>query len=312
MFFLGGVMSSSVEARTDAPVLRSPVGNRTRTFVRPARETSLPELACLRGWLSEQTIAAACERAVRVGVGADRVLVDAGTVDDEIYLRMLADSLGIAFDPLDEIARMACPLNDARLIEAPASGLLPLMSAGNLNVVVAPRGDTARRIVHLLRVRPELARTFRLTTAARLQAFVMRHAAHAVGDRATNDLARRWREMSAAPPRWRPRFLSLLAICAAVAAAIIFVPLTAKLVGEVLLSFVFLSWMVLRLVGLLVGHARLPRRKRLPERDLPIYTILAPLYRETTSLGGLIASLRRLDYPGIMAQTPQAFGRVPS
>jgi hypothetical protein len=39
---------------------------------------------------------------------------------------------------------------------------------------------------------------------------------------------------------------------------------------------------------------------------LPVYTILVPLYREVSSLDGLIASLRRLDYPGLMAQTPQA------
>jgi hypothetical protein len=32
---------------------------------------------------------------------------------------------------------------------------------------------------------------------------------------------------------------------------------------------------------------------------LPVYTILVPLYREVSSLDGLIASLRRLDYPAL-------------
>ncbi|MCC7260642.1 MAG: glycosyltransferase [Alphaproteobacteria bacterium] len=35
----------------------------------------------------------------------------------------------------------------------------------------------------------------------------------------------------------------------------------------------------------------------IPDRELPVYTILVPLYRETEALPGLIASLRALDYP---------------
>jgi cellulose synthase/poly-beta-1,6-N-acetylglucosamine synthase-like glycosyltransferase len=256
-----------------------------------------PELDCVRGWLSEHTIDAAEQRALQVDTGADRVLVYAGVVDEDIYLRLLADSLGVAFEPFDDVPRAACPVDDERLIEAPAAGLLPLMAGGDLKLVVAPNGLSVRRIIHLVRSRPELAKSFRLTTAARLKAFVARHAEDAIGDRATNDLARKWREMSAAPPRWQPRIAPILAIGAAAIAAVAFAPLTAKLVCDVFLSIIFLSWMVLRIVGLLIGHLRSSQRGWLPDRDLPTYTILVPLYREVSSIDGLVASLRRLDYP---------------
>jgi cellulose synthase/poly-beta-1,6-N-acetylglucosamine synthase-like glycosyltransferase len=264
---------------------------------RPERGHSCPELDCLRGWLSEPTVTAAERRAEQVGIGADRVLILAGTIDEEIYLRLLADNLGIAFEPLDVTARPACPLDDDRLIEAPAAGLLPLKVGGDLQLVVAPRGMSARRIIHLVRSRPQLAGTLRLTTAARLRSFVSRHAADSIGDRATNDLARKHREMSAAPPRWKPPLAPIVTIGAASLAAVVFAPATAKFAVDVFLSLIFLSWMVLRIVGLLIGHSRLPKRGRLPDRDLPVYTILVPLYREVSSLDGLIASLRRLDYP---------------
>jgi cellulose synthase/poly-beta-1,6-N-acetylglucosamine synthase-like glycosyltransferase len=247
--------------------------------------------------LSERTLAAAEQRSEQVGAGADRVLISAGAIDEEIYLRLLADSLGIAFESLDAVARAACPFDDERFVEAPATGFLPLSVGGDLQLVVAPRGLSARRIIHLIRSRPELAKTFRLTTAARLQSFVVRQAGDALGERATNDLARKHREMSAAPPRWKPPLAPILAIGAASYAAILLAPSTAKFVCDVFLSLIFLSWMILRLVGLLIGHSRLPRRGRLPDKDLPVYSILVPLYREVSSLNELIASLRHLDYP---------------
>jgi cellulose synthase/poly-beta-1,6-N-acetylglucosamine synthase-like glycosyltransferase len=268
--------------------------------VSPARSKrghSCPELDCVRGWLSARTLAAAEQRAQQVGTGADRVLISAGAIDEEIYLRLLADSLGISFEPLEGNARTTCPFGDERLVEAPATGFLPLQTEGDLQLVVAPRGLSARRIIHLIRSRPELTKIFRLTTAARLQSFVVHQAGDSLGERATSDLTRKHREMSAAPPRWKPPVAPILALGAASYAAVMFAPSTAKLVCDVFLSLVFLSWMVLRIAGLLIGHLPPSGRGRLPDKDLPVYTILVPLYREVGSVDGLIESLRRLDYP---------------
>jgi cellulose synthase/poly-beta-1,6-N-acetylglucosamine synthase-like glycosyltransferase len=256
-----------------------------------------PELDCVRGWVNEHTVAVAEQRAREIGTGADRVLIHAGVIDEDIYLRLLADSLGVAFEPLDTVLRDACPLDDERLIEAPAAGLLPLMTGGDLSLVIAPRGLSARRIVHLVRSRPALAKSFRLATAARLQTFVVDRANAEIGRHATGYLARKYPEMSAAPPRWRVKLAPTVALCAAAIAVGIFAPIAAKFACDVFLSFIFLSWTVLRVVGLLVGHLPPSGRGRLPDRDLPAYTILVPLYREVRSVDGLIAALRRLDYP---------------
>jgi hypothetical protein len=35
--------------------------------------------------------------------------------------------------------------------------------------------------------------------------------------------------------------------------------------------------------------------------------VIAALYREAASVDGLLTAIERLDYPGIMAQAPQAF-----
>jgi hypothetical protein len=43
------------------------------------------------------------------------------------------------------------------------------------------------------------------------------------------------------------------------------------------------------------------------DADLPVYTVLVPLFREAEVLPILADALKRLDYPGITAQTPHEF-----
>jgi cellulose synthase/poly-beta-1,6-N-acetylglucosamine synthase-like glycosyltransferase len=45
-----------------------------------------------------------------------------------------------------------------------------------------------------------------------------------------------------------------------------------------------------------------PERQRLPDRDLPVYTILVPLFREGAVLPKLVAALSALDYPAAKLQ----------
>ena len=225
------------------------------------------------------------------------MLIGAGLLDEDIYLRLLSDSTGIAFEPFETTPRESCPLDDARLIDAPASGLLPLNVDGELKLVVAPRDNSARRLAEVVRLRPELSKSFRLTTAARLQSFVSQHAEAAIGERATRHLADIHPNMSAAPPRRRPSLARVLVFCAAGLLALIAAPAATKLACDIFLTLLFLAWIVLRMVGVLLGPTPASRRGRIADRELPIYTVLAPLYREANSIVGLVAALRRLDYP---------------
>ena len=72
-----------------------------------------------------------------------------------------------------------------------------------------------------------------------------------------------------------------------------------------LIALPFLCVTLLRLVALREAmtspastvRAGSARPERLPDRQLPVYTVLVPLFRETKVLPGLIQSLRALDYP---------------
>jgi glycosyltransferase XagB len=257
-----------------------------------------PEIDCVRSLLPDDVILAAERRAAKIGVSADRVLIAAGTLSEESYLRRLAVTLDVRFETFGGIEREQCPLGDERLLEAAAAGLLPLTADDDLKLVIAPRGAAIRRIIELIGDKPELAQRFRFTTEERLRGFISRHT-DIIGERAAQSLHKTWPELSAAPPRWRankgPASAGVLAML-----ALFILPAQTALAFEIMLTVVFLGWMGLRLIGALIDWrhaASFPLGLR--DDELPVYTIVSALYREASSVDGLLAAIERLDYPAL-------------
>jgi glycosyltransferase XagB len=273
----------------------------------PARRppSVCPELDCVRHLLPRRILAAAEHRAQSIGVGADRVLICADAITEEAYLTALADSLGTSFEPFDDVARADCPLDDRQLLRAPAAGLLPLRERGKIIWIVAAHHLTARHLADPRRFPAYAPQSFRLTSPERLLRFVMRHAQGALGRSASENLRRTRPHLSNAPrPQGRRNLpgmmLALLAI-----GILAFVAAIKIETFAVLLCVAFLATAVLRLsTALYIGNASKSSYRRTGDGDLPIYTIICALHREERVVGDLVAAIRALDYPGIMAQTP--------
>jgi cellulose synthase/poly-beta-1,6-N-acetylglucosamine synthase-like glycosyltransferase len=268
-----------------------------RGWPKVAARSGSPELACLRGLLTADVLSAAERRARKLGVGADRVLITTGHVSEEAYVRALAASLGVAFEPLERVPRLLCPLEDDRLIECLAVGLLPLSEDADLTLVVAPRNMAARRLTGLIGARPELAPHFRFTTAERLNRFVLRYASSAIIRRATEHLRRARPAMCAcnARGRWSAALPAVLALAGL--AGPVLVPSAVTQTFALTLSGLFLAWLSLRLA---VPFAATPMPKpQAHVRDdmLPVYTIIAALYNEAASVSRLLSAIERIDYP---------------
>ena len=64
------------------------------------------------------------------------------------------------------------------------------------------------------------------------------------------------------------------------------------------LSVFFLSIVALRLMCVLdPRHQKSPKVKRATDHELPVYSVLVPLFRETSVVGQLVTALDQLDYP---------------
>lgn len=233
--------------------------------------------------------------AAEVGVGADRTLIAADIISEEAYLVALAAAEGLTFEPLDDTPPEMIPLSGERLLDGPAYGILPVTIDGNLRYVIAPNNLAARGLVTRLRAGDNLARSFRITTAERLQKLVARLAAREIADRATNALRRARGDLSAA--NHQPGKITGLILLAIFATVLTTAPIGMLNILGIGLGFAFIAWSGLRIASPLLAHAPAHPRREYGADELPVYTIIVALYREATAVKDLIAALRRLDYP---------------
>ena len=76
-----------------------------------------------------------------------------------------------------------------------------------------------------------------------------------------------------------------------------FSAIAGRLLG-VILSLMFLGGIALRLLAVInLAHVRERPRRPLNDAELPVYTVLVPLFRESRVLEQLLQALGRLDYP---------------
>ncbi len=110
-----------------------------------------------------------------------------------------------------------------------------------------------------------------------------------------------WRPvLSAGAPTWRWQIIAAVLALAALAGSFVIAP------GETYVSLLYFSTLaflpivLLRLVILVLGLWPMPSRastKRIPDADLPVYSILVPMFRESSVLRQLVESIAALDYP---------------
>ena len=279
--------------RGTSAVAQQPAAERVRSGPARRRVPACPELECVRHRLPPGVIAAAEQRAFRFGVGADRVLIAWRAITEDAYVVALAAALRVPYESLEQVPRRSCTLTDAKLIDADRTGLLPLQVDGEPICVIAPQGLTARRL--MTGRHPIPPERIRLTSRRRLRQFVTRHGAAELAQRSAHRLRIAQPALSAATHGRGPNVGWVIA-AAVLASATMAFPRAAAAAMSIALALTFLAWTGLRVLGAATARRRW-RLARLRANELPVYTIIVALYDEAAATKGLIAALRRLDYP---------------
>ena len=129
------------------------------------------------------------------------------------------------------------------------------------------------------------------------------------------DICRRaaWHLAEVAPEFSARRRISLsqaavLSLAAASVAVLwYFMPGVAAIAASLVFGVVFLAVCGVRLLGLMAaGPADKP--PPLHDAELPVYTVLVPLFRETRVLDQLVAALGRFDYPALCIKSTKLAG----
>lgn len=259
------------------------------------------ELDCLRRVLAPELLRAAETRARRLGIGADRVLILGGVIDEQAYLQRLAFHTGIAIENFSKIGQGDLPLRPRDILQGAELGLIRFWRDGRPIWTVAPRHLAARTLYRLLASYPELTNQLRLAPSSRLHQFLLHQTSDVIGRAAAQGLRRRFPKMSAAPavaarPHWR-RHLQRCKGPFGIAALMLLPPIVALDVWSVVLALWFLAFIALRFCGSFMPRPPQPKLRRLRDDQLPVYTIIAALYREAKSVAPLMQAIDELDYP---------------
>jgi len=234
------------------------------------------------------------------GVATYEVLLAGGLVSEPDYAAALARRLGVAVASWD----VELELIDPARTQGTDLGL-PARIAGRscrlLAATEAAPDALSSRVAALRAQQMEVA----LATRARIEAALEARLQSERVDRAVRGLLRTQPESSAGAPFATWQVIVGVGVLGLIIGGFAVLPDATIAALTALVALPFLCVTALRLVALRQalasskGKARVgrPRFQRAPDRLLPVYTVLVPLYREANVLPGLVRSLQALDYP---------------
>jgi cellulose synthase/poly-beta-1,6-N-acetylglucosamine synthase-like glycosyltransferase len=262
-----------------------------------------------RGLLTPAELDWALDAHRRTGERLGRVLLAAGLVRRQALYTVLAHIWGCGFvDLLQSPPDPAvCGLFDPE--QMALEGWIPLdLHAGTLHVATSepPSDDLRRRIVASCppAERQDIAGVrFSATTDWDVLAAIRARFAQELRHEAAYGLSERDPARSARGGLSRGQRVALVLTAVGLLAAGALDPARLLVGAVVILQTVFVAGVLFKLAASLAGIGSTRRRERrpapvrVPDSELPLYTVLVPVYHEANVVGGLIEHLRRLDYP---------------
>ncbi|TXK17512.1 glycosyltransferase [Homoserinibacter sp. GY 40078] len=234
----------------------------------------------------------------------DEVLVDLGMASEIAVRHAMAEAWQVpAFDP-ERVVRDPEVLREYADRRYLRDGWMPLCREDDGTILVATACAPTPALIY--RLESELEGRVRPIAASRSD---LRHLAllmfsDEIADEAADGLYRRNPLLSARHVLWRSQRIGLVLICAVLLAGLVF--WTAPTVTTLLTVFaaLFLVGTGFKFFVSLKG-ARFDILERVPLRavaaltdaELPVYTVLVPVFREENIVGRLVENLGRIDYP---------------
>jgi cellulose synthase/poly-beta-1,6-N-acetylglucosamine synthase-like glycosyltransferase len=218
-----------------------------------------------------------------LGVSAEQALIKHGFLPESTFYRALSDELALPFLADPPVAAVSQPA--ASILQ----GLAPLTAPGP-RFVTAPAGKALRRLLKSPPL-PGLA----ITTPTILRDAVLARNGETIAKAAADDLPDRAPLMSYRGGMTLQQRLS--AAILALIAALAMLDATAMNVTALALAPLFLAMVWTRLGAAMASPPPETRAADLPDRALPIYTVIVALYREAEVVHQLVAALQDLDYP---------------
>ncbi|MCI4677207.1 glycosyltransferase [Rhodoblastus acidophilus] len=263
-----------------------------RSFEADGAEDWPPEIAFLAAeGVGVKALNHAARRARAQGAGADEVLIAEGLIEESLYYRALARRLNCAY--VERAAALAPGFDYRAALRASVARADP--GRENFDWLMAPRGRDVRK---LLALGSGAARRVAICAPAIFSALVRAKGRRALSDDASYALSRADSRLSANAPqlRWSNRLTMLFSLV--VLAGLFALSSELLVFASSFLSALFLGGIYVRLCALAASRTPTsPPPPPLCDRDLPTFTIVAPMYREAGVAAQFLRAIRALDYP---------------
>lgn len=219
---------------------------------------------------------------------------DAVWTPEMVTFARRATDAGLPFAP-----RVA--LGTARGIppDAVRRGRVALGAGGTL--YIAPTARSVESVAQWTSRHPEIAARVAVAAPSELRRAMIAADAKEFAARAVDELDRHAPGLSARQVLWPRQIAVITFIFVACTLALIFDPIYAAAVIGFTATTFFLAVSIFRFTAAsLLRQQGLPKAAPVPhtpDNELPVYTVLVPLFREAAVVRHVVAALRRLDWP---------------
>ncbi|MBJ6132313.1 glycosyltransferase [Ochrobactrum sp. Q0168] len=248
-----------------------------------------------RRGIARCSLVGAYGEAVRNGTTFCAELVQQPGVTETAVFEAIADLLGLEFTQEILPSRIFISDEDAMPGLTDVGQVMTIGRDGTTYLYIAPIERRIRGLLDHVRANPSLRNRIRICTPTLLRQILRRRYSARLIDRARQMTPQ---SLSAARVLHSWQAFGIAMALYLLIAAIINWPLQTVLALHVMMTLFFFGCVLIRLFAVTTGgRLRFVEILPLKKRDLPVYSVLVPLYREKEVIGQLIAALNGINWP---------------
>jgi cellulose synthase/poly-beta-1,6-N-acetylglucosamine synthase-like glycosyltransferase len=267
------------------------------------QSTAYAELLIDSGLISVEQLELARAAKARSGAHIDEILVSQGFLDPDELLRVMSSAWGL------EAANLDASHTDDELVRRWSGQLylaenwMPVRQVGDAILVATARVPDEERSAHIAEVLQSRVE-FSVASSWEIKNAVLRVFHSEIADEAANELWKQNPILSArivfsAGQKW-----GLIAGVAVLAVLLVIWPVPTLIGIIAAVSLIFLTGTVFKFVVAMIGAKydvveRITAKEvaELTDDELPVYTVLVPVFREANIVAQLVRNLGDIDYP---------------
>jgi cellulose synthase/poly-beta-1,6-N-acetylglucosamine synthase-like glycosyltransferase len=268
------------------------------------QSTQFAELLVQSGLISAQDLELARAAKARTGSHIDEILVSQGMVSPSALRSVMARSWGLP------VLDLKTTHHDNEFMHRwsgqmmVAENWMPLRREPDGTVLVATaRVPDAERRAHIERILGAPAR-FGVATSWDIRNLALHVFRAEIADEAANELFRQNPELSARIVFSRGQKIGFIAIIVIGLIALVIWPAAVVITAITVISVVFFAGTLFKFLVAMRGAKfdvveRVTKEQvdALKDSELPVYTVLVPVFREANIVGQLVGNLGRIDWP---------------